>query len=190
MIYFNGEYWTLVNDKRDDIINGNIYRKRYKPPKSLKTRYQVRYNKKLTSNQKVYLDENGNMKITYYKKDPKQKSNTKLGFTHRIQYGIRKISSIYLQLQKMNHDKYVDIARNIKKLTKLKISVDIDYIQMIEDNDLKTNEENILGKVFDLSLKLFDVMKYYPDMSTKRVNYHELMLSSASFLAKGSFFFI
>ena len=146
MIYFDGRYWTLVKDKRYDIINGDIYRKRYKEPKSLKTRYQVRFNKKLNSNQKVYLDENGNMKLTYYKKQPKQKTNKKLGFTHRLSYGIRRISSIYLELQDMNHSTYKNIAKNLKKLTKLKISTDIDYIQIIRDNDLSTNEDNILSK--------------------------------------------
>ena len=190
MIYYNGEYWTLVQDKRYDIINGDNYRKRYSPPKILKTRYRVKYNKKLTSNQKVYLDENNNMKVTYYKKDPKQKQNDKLGFSHRIQYGIRKISSIYLELQKMKRTKYEDIAKALKELTKLKISVDVDYIEIIRDNDITTHEEDDLSKVFDLSLNLFDTLKYYPEMNSKRVNYHELMLSVASFLADDSFFFL
>ena len=41
----------------------------------------------------------------------------------------------------------------------------------------KSNEKDVLSVIYDLSIKLFDVMKYYPDMKNKRIIYHEIFLS-------------
>ena len=78
------------------------------------------------------------------------------------------------QLQESDHSSYEKKIKALKSLTKLKIKYGLDYMQMIIDNDLKSNEKDILSKIYDLSIKLFNVMKYYPDMKDKNINYHEI----------------
>ena len=85
------------------------------------------------------------MKVIYYVKGKKQKSNNKLGFTHLTQIGIRRLSSIYSELQELKHKTHDDIFNNLKSL-KVKIGSDLDYVEMIEDYILKRNEKEILSK--------------------------------------------
>ena len=74
----------------------------------------------------------------------------------------------------------------MKIVTKLKISIDFDYLQMIEDNGLKTGEKDILSKIYDLSSKLIDVMRFYPKMASKRPNFYEIYLSIIDYLIRSN----
>ena len=135
----------------------------------------------MTNIQKIDLDEHRNIKLTYYAnyKDNQKRIQIR-GFSKRLEHGIRKMTSNYLEFQQKNYNDHYDIKKNLRWLSKQKLANKSTYVNILDDLEktVELKEKGLLERIYGVSLKLLGSLQFYPDMKNVRLHYRGIFYNS------------